>query len=65
MSSDWDREAGEIRLDVAQIQSREHGVPIYRFPVQIGLVSESGKRVETVWLEHEHDSFVFPKNLSS
>ena len=60
VSSNWDREAGEIRLDVAQVQSREHGVPIYRFPVQIGIVTESGKRVQTVWLENEHDTFLLP-----
>jgi aminopeptidase N len=62
ISSSWDAVAGEIRLDIAQVQDRDHGVPIYRMPVQIGLVSESGKRVETVWLEHEHDSFVFPSS---
>ncbi len=58
--SEWDALAGQIRLDVDQVQSREHGVPIYRFPVQIGIVTESGKRVETVWLENEHDTFTFP-----
>jgi aminopeptidase N len=31
-------------------------------PVQIGIVTESGRRVETVWLESEHDSFVFPSS---
>ncbi|MGD2218182.1 MAG: HEAT repeat domain-containing protein, partial [Gemmatimonadales bacterium] len=60
VSSDWDADAGEIRLHVAQVQDRDHGVPIYRVPVQIGIVTASGKRVETVWLEHGQDSFVFP-----
>ncbi len=58
--SEWDAVIGEIRLDVTQMQTREHGVPIYRFPLQIGIVTESGKRVETVWLENEHDGFTFP-----
>jgi aminopeptidase N len=31
-------------------------------PVQVGIVTESGRRVETVWLENEHDSFVFPSS---
>ncbi len=60
VSSAWDAAAGEVRLHVAQVQDRDHGVPIYRVPVQIGIVTASGKRVETVWLEHEQDSFVFP-----
>lgn len=62
VSSDWDGAAGEVRLDIAQVQDRAHGVPIYRMPVQIGIVTQSGKRVETVWLESEHDSFVFPSS---
>ena len=60
VSSTWNPGGGEIRLTVSQVQSREHGVPIYKFPLQVGIVTETGKRVETVWLENEHDSFVFP-----
>ena len=43
-----------------QVQGRDHGVPIYRMPVQIGIVTPSGKRIETVWLEREQDVFLFP-----
>ncbi len=32
VASDWNAESGEIRLTVAQVQTREHGVPIYRTP---------------------------------
>jgi aminopeptidase N len=60
VQSTWDASSQEIRLDVSQTQDRDHGVPIYKFPVQIGIVSGSGKRVETVWLENAHDSFTFP-----
>jgi aminopeptidase N len=59
ISSYWDASDGQIRLRVAQVQDRDHGVPIYRTPVQIGIVTASGKTVETVWLEHEEDVFVF------
>ena len=62
VSSVWDGAAREVHLNIAQVQGRAHGVPIYRMPVQIGIVTESGKRVETVWLESEHDSFVFPSS---
>ncbi|MGW8266515.1 MAG: M1 family metallopeptidase [Longimicrobiales bacterium] len=59
VTSTWDEE-GEIRLEIAQVQSRDHGTPIYRTPLQIGIVTPSGTRVETVWLEQERESFTFP-----
>jgi len=58
VSSSWDAGDGQIRLQVTQVQNRDHGIPIYRTPVQIGIVTQSGKRVETVWLENERDAFV-------
>jgi aminopeptidase N len=59
VSSSWDEGSGQLRFQVAQVQSRDHGVPIYRTPVQVGIVTATGKRVETVWLENERDEFVF------
>jgi aminopeptidase N len=59
VSSEWDAETKEIRLDVAQRQSREHGVPIYRTPLRVGIVTASEERVEEVWLTKEEESFVF------
>jgi len=58
--SDWNAEAREVRLTVTQNQSRDHGVPIYRMPVRIGIVTPSGKRVEEIWLTSERDSYVLP-----
>jgi len=62
VQQEWDAQAGEVRLTVDQVQSRDHGVPIYRMPVQIGIVTPSGKRIEEVWLKGEHDTFTFPSN---
>jgi len=59
VDSEWDAEKGEIRLTVAQVQSRDHGVPIYRTPLRIGIVTSAGKRVEEVWLESERETFLF------
>ena len=59
IASSWDASTGRIELRVAQVQGRDHGVPVYRTPVQIGIVTASGKRVETVWLEREQDVFAF------
>lgn len=60
VSSEWDSEAGEVRLSVVQVQSRDHGVPLYRIPVRIGIVTPSGNRVEEVWVTGEETTFVFP-----
>jgi aminopeptidase N len=59
IESSWNASDGLVRLHVAQVQSRDHGVPTYRTPVEIGIVTASGKRVETVWLGNERDDFVF------
>ncbi|MHC4236633.1 MAG: HEAT repeat domain-containing protein [Planctomycetota bacterium] len=59
IASTWDADAGQVRLHVAQVQDRDHGIPIYRTPVRIGIVTASGKTVETVWLENDQDVFVF------
>jgi aminopeptidase N len=57
--SSWDGAAGEVRVEIDQVQPRDHGIPIFRTPVRIGIVTPSGKRVENVWLEKERESFVF------
>jgi aminopeptidase N len=59
VSSEWDARAGEIRLRVIQTQGRDHGVPIYRTPVRIAIVTPAGKRVEEVWLVEEDETFTF------
>lgn len=57
--SRYDEGSGELHLEVDQIQDRSHGVPIYRLPLRVGIVTPSERRVETVWLESEHDRFLF------
>jgi len=53
---------GEQHPGLLQVQNREHGVPLYRTPVRIGIVTASGKRVEEVWLtgQAEEETFVLP-----
>jgi aminopeptidase N len=59
VASEWRPGSGELRLSVAQVQDRDHGVPVYRMPVRVGIVTPSGKKVEEVWLESERDVFTF------
>lgn len=60
VATEWDADAEEIRLRVSQVQSREHGTPLYRTPVLIGIVTSAGKTVEEVWVTEERQTFVFP-----
>lgn len=56
---DWDEMAGLLRLRVRQVQDRSRGIPVYRTPVRIGLITEKGTRVHQVWIEDEDEVFEF------
>jgi aminopeptidase N len=58
VSSEWDSGAGQVRMMVSQVQNRDHGVPIYRMPVRVGIVTPSGKRIEEVWIDEEREIFL-------
>jgi aminopeptidase N len=59
VSSDWDEAAGMVRLRVRQVQDRSRGIPVYRTPVRIGLVTENGTKTHQVWIEDEDEVFEF------
>ena len=59
VSYTWDEAAGTLRLRVRQVQDTSNGTPVYRVPVDIGLVTAAGKRVEHVWLEAADSEFTF------
>ncbi|MBC8328120.1 MAG: DUF3458 domain-containing protein, partial [Planctomycetes bacterium] len=55
----WDAATGELELRVAQVQDAARGVPVYSIPVEIGLVTSAGKRVERVQLDAAEQVFRF------
>jgi aminopeptidase N len=59
VSSDWDKTAGVVRLRVRQVQDRSRGIPVYRMPVGIGVITENGTKVHQVWIEDEDEVFEF------
>jgi aminopeptidase N len=59
VSSDWDKTAGVLRLRVRQVQDRSRGIPVYRTPVRIGLVTENGTKTHQVWIKDEDEVFEF------
>jgi aminopeptidase N len=60
VTSDWDRTAGSVRLRVRQVQDLSRGIPIYRTPVRIGIVTETGTQCQQAWIEDEDEVFEFP-----
>ncbi|NQU49627.1 MAG: DUF3458 domain-containing protein [Planctomycetes bacterium] len=59
VASRWDENEGVLNLRINQVQDTSKNVPIYRIPVDIGLVTQAGKRVERIWLEQTKHSFQF------
>jgi aminopeptidase N len=59
VSSEWNEEAKKLRLRIRQNQDTSADVPIYRMPVDIGIVTAEGKVKEKVWLEDREERFEF------
>ena len=59
IDSEWHASTQEIRLHLRQVQDQTNGTPIFRTPVQIGIVTKEERRIEEVWLDEETQTFVF------
>jgi len=59
VGSEWDQTAGLLSLRVRQVQDRSRGIPVYRTPVRIGVVTENGTENHQVWIEDEDEVFQF------
>lgn len=55
----WDDATGQLRLTVEQTQDTLQGVPVFRLPVRIGIVTETERRIESVVIEDVREEFVF------
>jgi aminopeptidase N len=62
VSYTWDETAKEVHLKVVQAQDRSRGVPIYRVPFRIGIVTGGGRRSEQVWIQEREETFIFPSD---
>lgn len=59
ISKRFDEDRGELTLEVNQNQRMEKGVPVFKFPVDIGIVTEDGRRTERIWIRNKKESFTF------
>jgi len=57
---EWDPAAGVVRLRVAQVQDFSKGVPLFRVPVSIKLVTARGTEIREIWVEKREETFELP-----
>jgi len=58
--SEWDGAAKVLRLKVAQVQDFAKGVPVFRVPVAVKIVTAKGKDTKKVWIREREETFEFP-----
>ena len=56
----YDNSLKQIDLTVRQVQDTSLGVPVYRIPVQIGIVTGGGKEIKKIWLSKTEETFSIP-----
>jgi len=49
-----------VQMTVAQAQDLSRGVPVFRVPVAVKIVTAAGAVTTTVWLKEKRESFEFP-----
>ncbi|MGE5360122.1 MAG: M1 family aminopeptidase [Bacteroidales bacterium] len=57
---EWDPARKVVVLRVAQVQDYSRGIPVFKAPVAIGIVTAKGKATSTVWISEKEQSFEFP-----
>jgi aminopeptidase N len=60
VKSEWDAAKKAVRLRVAQVQDYSRGVPVFRVPVSIKLVSPGKTDIRKIWIEKREETFELP-----
>ena len=58
--SEWDPARKAVRLKVAQGQDFAKGVPVFRVPVNVKIVTAGGAVTHRVWIRDKEETFEFP-----
>jgi len=56
----WDAARKVVRLTVAQVQDFSRGIPVFRVPVAIKIVTAQGAATAPVWIREKTETFEFP-----
>jgi aminopeptidase N len=58
--SEWDPARKAVRLKVAQVQDFAKGVPVFRVPVSVKIVTAGGALTHRVWIQGKEETFDLP-----
>ncbi len=58
--SEWDPARKAVRLKVAQVQDLAKGVPVFRVPVSVKVVTAGQAKIHRVWIREREETFEFP-----
>jgi aminopeptidase N len=58
--SEWDPARKAVRLEVAQVQDFARGIPVFRVPLSIKIVTAGGTETHRVWIRERQETFEFP-----
>lgn len=60
LRSEWDAAGKVVRLKVAQVQDFAKGVPVFRVPVTVKVVTSGQSKIHKVWIREREETFEFP-----
>ena len=55
----WDERTHALKLKIVQTQDPAKGIPVYRTPVVIGVITPGKSSEQKIWLGRKEDEFVF------
>jgi len=58
--NEWDAAKKTVRLKVAQVQDFARGVPVFRVPVSVKIVTAGGTATHRVWIREREETLEFP-----
>jgi aminopeptidase N len=59
IESSWDATRSTLELTIRQVQDTTRGIPVYKVPVTIGIVTDNAKIQEKIWLEEPVEHFAW------
>jgi aminopeptidase N len=59
VTKNWNESTKTLTVKIVQTQDKWDKVPIYKIPVNIGLISAQEKKIEQVWLDEKTEIFEF------
>jgi aminopeptidase N len=60
VKSEWDAARKVVKLTVAQVQDFSRGIPVFRVPMTIKVVTAKGAATTKVWIKDKVETFEFP-----